>query len=80
MYSGRLGKLYEGQRTLPRQLMPRELSTGADRLGVILREQDVSRKVKIIETNVSRLGCPFGQVWQNDAIFSRLVGISPLMS
>ena len=59
MYSGREGKLYAGQRTLPRQLMPRALSTGADRLEVRLREQDVWRKVKTNKTNIRRLGSLF---------------------
>ena len=45
MYSGREGVRYAGQRELPRQLMPRELSIGMDRLEVILREQAVGRKV-----------------------------------
>ena len=59
MYSGRSGKAYAGQRTLPRQLMPSELSAERDSLEVILRELDVGRKVKTNEINMRRLCCLF---------------------
>ena len=41
MYSGWEGNEYSGQRTLPRQLMPRELWIGIDKFEGILRGQAV---------------------------------------